>query len=112
MSDLVDFIDRDAGLGQTESDCVDGKIAGVLLAAEALLLRGNHQLPVHHKSRRRIHSLCNSILAFLQAGPHGLLERHGIFQPADSNNVHNRHLRSKSKIYPRLVRPRVCSVSC
>jgi hypothetical protein len=38
--DVIDVGQRDAGLGQTECDRLQGKAGPVLDAAEALLLRG------------------------------------------------------------------------
>ena len=98
VRDLVDFVDGDAGLCEAEANGVDGKIAGVLLAAEALLLGGRHQFAVHHQRGGGVHALGNAVLALVQARAMRLLERHGVFQPADSNNFHSCPSREQTAI--------------
>jgi hypothetical protein len=78
MSDFVDLTNRDSGVLETESDCIDWEIAGVFLSAEPLLFRSRDQSPVNYQSGRRIHPLCDAVLALFQARPLGLLKRHGI----------------------------------
>ncbi len=93
MGNLVDFVDRYPGLGQTKSDDMDWEITGVLLPTEALLLCGGNQSAVNHQRGRRIHPLCNPILALFQARPISLLQWNGILQPADPDDLHAHPLR-------------------
>jgi len=61
VSDLIDFGDVDAGFSETESDGVDGKVAGVLPAGEAFLFCRGDELAVDDESGGGIHALRNAV---------------------------------------------------
>ena len=86
------------GLAPGKLNRVDGKVAGVLFAAEAFLLGCGDQFAVDDQRRRGIHALRDSVFALFQAGPLGLLKGHGVFQPADSNDLHLRPFRHKRPV--------------
>ena len=59
---------------QAKVDGVDGKIAGVLFAAEALLLGGGDQFAVDHQRGGRVHPLRNAVLALVETRPMACLK--------------------------------------
>ena len=89
VRNLVNFVDGDAGLVEAEADGVDGKVAGVLFAAEALLLGRGNQFAVDDQRGRGVHALGDAVLALVQARPMRLLEGHRVFQPADPDDFHS-----------------------
>src|SRR6266704_3764759 len=86
MHDLIHITQGDARFLETIGDGADGKVTGMLFSTEALLGCSGNQLTVNKQCSRRIMTLGNAIFAFLQVWPVGLLERHGPFETADSEN--------------------------
>src|SRR6266403_1709838 len=58
----------------------------MFFATEAFFGGAGHDFPIDEQNGCRIVSLRNAVLALLQAGPVGLLERNGIFKPTYAQN--------------------------
>ena len=89
MRNLVNLVDGNARLVEAEADGVNGKVACVFFAAEALLLGRGNQFAVDDQRSGGVHALRDAVLALVQARPMRLLEGHRVFQPADSDDLHS-----------------------
>src|SRR5579872_1942756 len=92
MRNFVNVMRGEARFRQTVANGAGWKPGAVLLAIESLFGGGSHGRAIDDQGGGGIMPLRDAVLAFFEPGPSSLLKGDGVFEPADSNNVHDAQL--------------------